>query len=252
MVHRSSKRVFVLQHVPHETLGGLEPLLVGAGVAWQPVRLFEHAPRELPWDEAAGLVVLGGPMNVDAHASHPFLAQEQAWIRAALQRDLPVLGICLGAQLLARALGARVFPHAVKEIGWYDVDIVAPSDDPLFGGLPGRHTVFQWHGDTFELPAGAVQVARGEQCTQQAFRYGAQAYGLQFHVEVTAEMVAHWLDEPQNRQELQGVDYLDARHIRRLLPTAIREVESLGRQVLSRFVALCRARALAFVDGGVH
>jgi GMP synthase (glutamine-hydrolysing) len=235
--------VCVLQHVPHESLGQLARLFTAAGVAWHTVELFDHTPRALPWDRLAGLVILGGPMNVDEHDAYPFLRREQEWIRQSLQRDLPVLGICLGAQLLARALGARVFPNAVKEIGWYDVEIVAPPDDPLFSGLQGRRTVFQWHGDTFDLPAGAVPIARGDQCIQQAFRYGGKAYGLQFHVEVTADMVACWLDEPHNRQELAAAEYLDGRHVRHLLPTAIREVESLGRHVLSRFVGLCRSQA---------
>jgi len=243
MTQPITKRVLVLQHVPHETLGRLEQLFAGADVAWHTVRLFEHTPLDLPWDEVTGLVVLGGPMNVDEHETYPFLARELAWIRESLRRDLPLLGICLGAQLLARALGARVSPHPVKEIGWYDAEIVAPSDDPLFAGLRGRHTVFQWHGDTFELPAGAVQIARGEPCTQQAFRYGGRAYGLQFHVEVTADMITGWLEEPLNRRELSALDYIDARHIRSLLPTAIHQVEALGRPSLSRFAALCRNHA---------
>ena len=103
--------------------------------------------------------------------------------------DLPVLGICLGAQLLAKTLGARVYPNRVKEIGWYPIELTpAAADDPLFA-QSGAQTVFQWHGDTFDLPAGAVHLARSPLCENQAFRYGHNAYGLQFHIEMTAAMI---------------------------------------------------------------
>jgi GMP synthase (glutamine-hydrolysing) len=235
----------VLQHVPHETPGSLEGYLDQAGVARRAVPLFAEPLPERPWswDEVAGLVVLGGPMNVDEVAKYPFLGQELTWIREALARDLPVLGICLGAQLLAKSLGARVVPNQEKEIGWYEVELTAPTDDPLFGGLTGRHTVFQWHGDTFALPAGAVQLARSPLCEQQAFRYGTKAYGLQFHVEVTAEMVDRWLNEPENQRELSGLETIDPALIRSRLPIALAEMQILGRPVLSRFAAMCRQAA---------
>jgi GMP synthase-like glutamine amidotransferase len=245
------RTVPILQHVPHETLGSLEVAFAQAGVAWRNVPLFSLASDGLPWlwDEVAGLVVLGGPMNVDQVSEYPFLQRELTWLREAIARDLPVLGICLGAQLLAKSLGARVFPNPVKEIGWYGVELVAPADDPLFGGLTRRHTVFQWHGDTFELPAGAVQLARSQQCEQQAFRYGTRAYGLQFHIEVTADMVDEWLSEAENEREINGLDYIDPALIRKRLPAAIRELEILGWHVLSRFAGMCRERGVK--GGGV-
>lgn len=236
----------VLQHVPHETLGRLAICLDQAGVAQRVVPLYMKLMHEMywEWDQVAGLVVLGGPMNVDEISQYPFLERELTWIRAAVVRDLPVLGICLGAQLLAKSLDARVFPNPVKEIGWYDLELTLPANNSLFGGLTGRHKVFQWHGDTYELPAGAVQLARSEQCEQQAFRYGTRAYGLQFHVEVTAEMVEDWLNEPANQRELRRLNYIDPVQIRRQMQTAISDMEFFGRHILSRFSEMCRQKSL--------
>jgi len=235
------KAVHVLQHVPHETLGSLESHFRAVEVEWREVAMFSRQTAETPWawDQIAGLVVLGGPMNVDQVAEHPFLPWEVGWIREAVRRELPVLGICLGSQLLAKSLGARVYANRVKEIGWYDIELTAPADDPLFGAVGGRRTVFQWHGDTFDLPAGAIQLARSELCVQQAFRFGVNAYGLQFHVEVTAGMVDQWLNQAENQRELSGLDYIDPAAIRRRLPSAIGEMEILGQQILSRFAGMC-------------
>ncbi|MCR4413361.1 MAG: gamma-glutamyl-gamma-aminobutyrate hydrolase family protein, partial [Thermoguttaceae bacterium] len=110
--------ILVLQHAPHETLGSLEQHLREAGLAWRTLELFREVPRSVDLDGAAGLVVLGGPMNVDETGRYPFLVPEVAWIRQAIDIGMPLLGICLGAQLLAKALGARVYPNGVKEIGW--------------------------------------------------------------------------------------------------------------------------------------
>ena len=185
---------------------------------------------------------MGGPMNVDETQRYPFLAAEVDWIRRALDLRLPMLGICLGDQLLAKALGAKVFPNRVKEIGWYSMEMTpAAAADPLFAGCGKSLTVFQWHGDTFDLPPGAVHLAHSPLCAQQAFRAGPCAYGLQFHVEMTAAMIADWLGEPGNCGELAELDYIDAAAIRAATPERLPSLEVLARQVLGRFAGLCRA-----------
>jgi GMP synthase-like glutamine amidotransferase len=147
---------------------------------------------------ADALLVFGGPMNVDEHARFPWLVPETAVIRQAALGGVPVFGVCLGAQLLARALGAPVTRNPVPEVGLLDIDLTdAGTSDPLFAGWPGRAPVVQWHSDTFALPAGATLLATSPACRNQALRYGDRAYGLQFHPEVTADMVAEWADVPE-------------------------------------------------------
>jgi len=234
------KTVLCLQHVPHETLGIIGPALAEAGLSCRPIELFRELPNTLPWDEAAGLVVMGGPMNVDQTEQHPFLAAEPAWIREAIDRRLPVLGVCLGSQLVAKALGAAVTANPVEEIGWYPLDLCdAAAEDRLLAGCPRRLTVFQWHGDTFALPEGVVPLASSPTCENQAFRYGDRAYAFQFHLEVTAGMIDTWLDEPENRRELAELDSIDGAEIRRLTPRHLPAMLQIGAEVFRRFAALC-------------
>lgn len=235
------KPIIALRHVPHETLGSLERLITQAGLTFQYVDLFTNRPANFDPMSCAGLVVLGGPMNVDETERHPFLAAEIDWIFAALTAKTPVLGICLGSQLLATAAGARAYPNSVKEIGWYALELTAAAvDDPLFANCPANPTVFQWHGDTFDLPPGAVHLASTAACRQQAFRVGRSAWGLQFHVEVTEEMIDQWLAEPGNCAELAGLDYLDADRIRAQTPDHMADLRIVADQILRPFVEICR------------
>lgn len=237
------KPIPVLRHVPHETLGTLSDRFTEVGLEYRYVDLFGPLPAA-PDLDVPGLVVLGGPMNVDETDKYPHLAAEVDWIRAALERELPILGICLGSQLLAKALGARVYANGVKEIGWYDLELTpAAASDPLFAGCRSPLKVFQWHGDTFDLPPGAVHLAESPACRHQAYRFGACAWGLQFHIEVTRDMVHEWLDEPGNRCELAGLSYIDAQAIRAALAEQMPQMDAAGRIVLSRFADLCKQRA---------
>lgn len=201
--------VLVLRHVPHEHPGTLTGVLTAAGFRVRMVDLFLPDMGVPAMGDAAALVVMGGPMNVDETDRYPFLVSEVRLIQEAVERARPVLGICLGSQLIAKALGERVYPNGQKEIGWYPLSLTnAGVQDPVLGHLRRREWVFQWHGDTFDLPANAAHLASSARCRNQAFRYGTNVYGLQFHLEVTPAMIAEWLAEPANAAELAALDGL--------------------------------------------
>lgn len=198
-------RVLAFRHVPFEGLGHIQPALESRGVAVEYVDLYRTAAAPPDPTAADGLIFMGGPMSVNDGL--PYLEQETVILRQSLERGQPVLGVCLGSQLLARAAGARVYPNARKEIGWFAIQLTASGEaDPLLGELAPRQTVFHWHGETFDLPPGAAWLARSEACQHQAFRLGANAYGLQFHLEVTPEMIADWQQQDVNCGDLGELD----------------------------------------------
>jgi GMP synthase (glutamine-hydrolysing) len=238
------KPVLVLRHVPHEPLGTVENYLRDFGLEFRYIDLFRSVPNAIELEQAAALVVMGGPMNVDEVDRYAFLDPEVRWVRQAVNAKRPVLGICLGAQLMAKALGARVYPNGVQEIGWYPLELTSEAaGDPLFAGSHAVEMVFQWHGDTFDLPLGAVHLARSEHCKHQAFRYGPSAYGFQFHIEMTPEMIDQWLEEPGNRCDLAGLDYIDETTIRAQTPTRLPAMRALAGRVLPRFARLAARHA---------
>ena len=186
--------VLVLQHEAVEPLGVIGDALDAAGVAARYVRIFDGQPVPADLAGAAGLIVMGGPMGVYEQDRYPFLADEIRLIQRACRDEAPVLGVCLGSQLLAAALGASVAPGPQREIGWYPVTMTeAAAEDPLWAGLPSHWTGFHWHGDLHGLPPGATLLARSELTPCQAFRAGRHAYGFQFHLEVTRPIVEDWL-----------------------------------------------------------
>jgi GMP synthase-like glutamine amidotransferase len=235
------KPVVVLCHSPHCPLGSVAAFLAEAGLAYRQIDLFAEVPRQLSLQDRSGLIVLGGAMGVNETDRYPFLAPELDWIREAVDRQVPTLGICLGAQLLAKALGEQVYPNPIKEIGWYQVEILpAAAGDRLFGGCRPVETVFQWHADTFHLPAGAVPLARSELCANQAFRYGGRAYGIQFHVEMTPEIMAEWFVEPELSSGIDELGYVDSQAIRAAAPTCFSTMNALSARLLRRFAGLCQ------------
>jgi GMP synthase-like glutamine amidotransferase len=179
-------RVHVLQHVPFEGLGCIEPWLDARGATRTTTRFFESAG--LPSIDTFDLLVaLGGPMSVNDDAALPWLAAEKRLVADAIAAGRRVLGICLGAQLIAAACGARVYPNHEREIGWH---FVAQTGAPWAGSsLPARFLAFHWHGETFDLPPGAQACARSAACEHQAFTLGRNVLGLQFHLESTPATV---------------------------------------------------------------
>ncbi len=196
-------KVLVLQHVAYEILGTLNPLLKKRGIRIRYVN-FGRNPTEQPRLAGyQGLIVLGGPMNVDQITNYPHLKTEVELIKAAIDQQIPTLGICLGAQLIARALGAKVYPNPAKEIGWYPVSLTeAGQQDHVLGTFQATETIFQWHNDTFEIPKGAQHLASSPSCPNQAFRYADNIYGVQFHLEVDQAMIERWLQIPSHIEEI--------------------------------------------------
>jgi GMP synthase-like glutamine amidotransferase len=199
-------RVAVFQHLDCEHPGIWREFLREDGVEIVTAELDVGDPVP-PLDRMDALLVFGGPMNVDEHERFPWLAAETAAIRDAALGGLPIFGVCLGGQLLARALGAPVTRNPSPEVGLLDIELTpAGAADPLFAGWPSRALVVQWHSDTFALPAGATLLATSPACRHQAFRYGDRAYGLQFHPEVTAEMVTEWADVPEYADAMRRME----------------------------------------------
>ena len=196
-------RILVLQHVAAEPLGTLDPLIRARGHRIRYVN-FERQPDARPsMDRYHGLIVLGGPMNVQDREHRQHLLTEMHLIEQALAQDKPVLGICLGSQLLAHVLGAPVRRHHQSEIGWYDLRTTsAGRTDAVLGPLGDCAPVFQWHSYTFDIPQSAEHLALTASCENQAFRHGHNAYGFQFHLEVNEPLVRRWLSLPMYRQEL--------------------------------------------------
>jgi GMP synthase (glutamine-hydrolysing) len=229
-------KILVFQHVPYEPLGTLDPLLKQAGFRLRYVN-FGRNPGERPsLDGYVALIILGGPMYADDVAAYPHLATEIGLIQEALQRDISIMGICLGAQLLAKALGGTVLAGAGREIGWHDVEVTdAGIHDQVLSSFGRRSEVFQWHDDVIELPPGVVHLARSERCAAQAFRYGEHAYGFQFHLEADGALIERWLRVPHN-QAVFADGKLDPRHIRDRINDAIQPLMTLSNNTFSRWI----------------
>jgi GMP synthase-like glutamine amidotransferase len=190
------------------------------------------------------VMVFGGPMNVNEEAEHPWIRTEIDALRRMLVARIPVLGVCLGGQLLAVAAGAEVGPTPEPEIGWYDVELTRQAaHDPLFAGLPTRFTAYEWHGYQFTLPNAAVPLARSHLCLQ-AYRIGDCAWGMLFHAEVTEEIVMHWIDAYGSSADVEGGS-LDTERVRAELERNIERWNAVGRTLCRAFLASAEARAEA-------
>ncbi|HEX5032885.1 MAG TPA: gamma-glutamyl-gamma-aminobutyrate hydrolase family protein [bacterium] len=236
-------KIDVFQHVPHENLGSFERTLAKAGVEVRYIHSYREDLSRLKLSEREGLsgvIVLGGPMSANDAEELPFIREELRLIEEAMRLELPFLGVCLGSQLLAKALGKRVYRGEAKEIGWYPLWMRPEAkQDPLFQDFPAKLEMFQWHGETFELPYGSALLASSQLYLHQAFRYGKAAYGLQFHAEMTPEMIAEW--EREGRAEIEraglqarweNIEVENDRHLPRL--------RSLGETAMRGFAKLLK------------
>ena len=192
-----AKEVVILQHVANENAGTVLDFLERGKIPFRTVELFKPGYTLPDLEQVRSLVVMGGPMNVYEEDKHPFLVEEDHYIRKAIKGKVPYLGVCLGSQLLAKALGAKVYKARQEEIGWSEVTMMPKADsDPLFGGLGlERIKVLQWHGDTFDLPEGSAHLASGLLVPNQAYAVSGRFYGLQFHLEVNRPMLVDWFKD---------------------------------------------------------
>ena len=199
------KKIIIFQHAAQDLLGTLHPLIRMKGFKVRYVN-FQRNPEEHPkLDKYQGLIIFGGHMGVYEAEKYPHLKIELKVIEEALKKDIPVLGICLGSQLLAQVLGSPVRKHQQKEIGWTKVCLTpGGASDSLFNHFRESEYLFQMHGDTFDIPKCAVHLATSEICPSQAFRFQNKVYGIQFHLEVDALMINRWLNNPAHKSDLES------------------------------------------------
>src|SRR3990172_13183151 len=237
-------KVLVLRHVLHEHLGTLAEALIANNITYEYVNFYENENPDVSLNDISGLIILGGPMNVYETDRYLYLEMEDRLIKQVIEKDAPVLGICLGAQLIAKALGSRVIKNKEKEIGWYPIKITEEgSKDRLFMHFNNEEIVFQWHGDTFEIPNGAVHLAESSMCTNQSFRYRDNVYGLQFHTEVTPQMILEWLNVPENQKEILSLkEKINPELIKTEIPRFIGRLNSLAENVFREFCGIVRKR----------
>lgn len=222
------KPILILQHVECEPPGLWADFIRESGHPSRTVKLHEGQALPAP-EEFSRILCLGGPMNVDEDQRYPFLPAEKRLIRQAARSGLPYFGICLGAQLLARALDAAVYKAPCEEVGWDLVDREPRVPDAVFGPeLGGKLQVFQWHGDTFDVPEGAVRLHSGERVPNQSFRWGSSAYAIQFHVEVQEDLLRRWFAETDPRRP----EYLRRWQERR------QQLTELSRRIFSAWMSL--------------
>ena len=248
------RRIMVVQHVGHEPLGVLNPMLKAAGFRIRYVNFGRH-PHLLPkLDGYFGLVILGGPMGVYEADRHAHLQVEMKLIEEAIKRDIPVLGICLGAQLVAHVLGAHVRKAPQWEMGWCNISLTPEGrKDPLFNKYDKNEKIFQLHQDMFDPPKAATHLAFSELCPGQAFRYGKKVYGLQFHLEADQPMILRWLHRAENKQHIdESHGQLNAKNISRDTEDYITRSLELSYFTFEKFIEIFNLPEKKVMLGSTH
>jgi len=234
------KPLLLVRNDGFETYGVAVPSLRSAGAELLLVDAFEGQP--LPeLSQVAGVVMLGGTVNADQVDRYPFLLEDRTLTREAVEAGVPYLGVCLGAQILARALDRPVMKAARREVGFQPVHPTeAASDDALLSGFTDGDRVFQWHEDTFDLPEGATLLATDDDVPHQAFRVGDLAWGIQFHFEVDGAELEAWLDEADSLMDLEATWGKSSEDIRLEAKEHMAAHEERGREVFRRFADVVR------------
>ncbi|MCG3205971.1 MAG: Carbamoyl-phosphate synthase small chain [Elusimicrobia bacterium] len=239
--------IFGLYHSPGETIGLMHNILKDLHLPFKDVHLHDNEglPRDI--SDLEGLIVMGGPMNVDEVTEYPFLLPELQLIEKVLKEGKPILGICLGAQLMAKALGKKIYKNKVREVGWHPIQLTPQAkQDPLFKNMPTELDVLHWHGDTFDIPEGAVPLAKSKNCPNQAFRWGKTAYALQFHLEVTPAMLKKWCDAKCEESFIRSAGE-DPQKIISTTTKAFEVLEPLAREFFTSYFKMSYSHLLASV-----
>lgn len=226
-------RILAFRHSPSDGLGLIAGVLDAHGIASQYANLYDAPVAATDIKDADALILLGGSMSANDNLS--FIKREIEHVQAAVQSGKPLLGICLGAQVISKALGSKVYSNGKKEIGWEPVTFTnVARNDALFHGHDSE-VIFHWHGETFDLPEDAVLLASSAACRHQAFRFGDRVYGLQFHLEVTPQMISPWCQEDEACWAREESGHID--------PFAhAAQVTSLARLIFGRWCELAKAQ----------
>jgi GMP synthase-like glutamine amidotransferase len=237
--------ILFIQHVANEGPGIFKQVLDAYAIPFHTLETFLPVSFVLPGD-CRGVIILGGPMNVDEESDYPFLAEEKTFIRELVRKDIPLLGICLGAQLIAQAAGGKVYKADEKEFGWYEVHLTREgSQDFLFGGLPESFHVFQWHEDTFTIPLQGKSLVTAAGCPNQGFKVGKRAYGIQFHLEADATMINGWLSSERDAGHVSSLEI-----IRQETSEKSTDCVRWGKKLLANFLAVAQESSNLSVDSG--
>jgi GMP synthase (glutamine-hydrolysing) len=235
--------ILVLDHSSPGGLGAYAAALQRAGVTWDTVR--PYTGQRLPdWAGYDGIIALGGPMGAGDDLALPWIADEKRWIADAVRAGVSFWGVCLGAQLLAASLGAAVYRGAVPEVGIHRITLTpAGLRDPVLSALPAVTDAMQWHRDTFELPAGAVLLARSRRFAHQAYRLGSNAYAVQFHLELSARSALKWREFPGYQGVLRKAEQSKMISVPGRLEAQEPQMQALASEVLTRWLERARRGA---------